>query len=537
LAPEAGFNPSYVTGFSENCRQYLLYPSLFQSMPTLSSPSANSTATTAAYTRQDWKSGYESQPQEFDYWIDDVDGEIPAELSGTVFRNGPGLTDVNGYRLRHPFDGDGMINAISFRQGRAFYRNKFVRTEGYVAEQKSKKPLYRGVFGTQKPGGPLANAFDIKLKNIANTNVVYWGGKLLALWEAAEPHRLDPRTLETMGLDHLDGLLKTGEPFSAHPKVDPDCDGEVRLVNFGVKTGLSSTIRLFEFGPDGEVRKDSRHSVPGFAFLHDFAITPNYYIFVQNPVSFNPLPFALGFKGAAECIQFNPKQPTKILLIPRTRTSEPVRFFETDPCFVFHHANAFEQGGKLVLDSICYNEFPSLGDAKDYSEVDFDHVPASKLWRFTLDLEKPVAKDGAVVDAVTVEVPIERYCEFPTLHPQRVGRDYRYLYIGVAHEQTGSAPLQGLLKRDMQTGETQFWSAAPRGFSGEPLFVPRPGSNQEDEGWVMLWLYNAEGDRTELAIFNAQDIAAGPIAKLNLKHHVPYGLHGSFTDDYFGPDL
>ena len=490
-------------------------------MQTLQSPAS---APSPTYTREDWKQGYESQPEEFAYWIDDIEGEIPAELTGTIFRNGPGLTDIGGYRFKHPFDGDGMISSVAIKDGSAFYRSKFVKTEGYLKEQKSRKPEYRGVFGTQKPGGWMANAFDVNLKNIANTHVVYWGDRLLALWEAAEPHRLDPTTLDTIGLDRLDGTLKKGEAFSAHPKFDPDASGEPRMVTFGVKAGLSSTIRIFEFSPDGTLAKDHKHSVPGFAFLHDFAITPHYCVFVQNPVSFNPLPFVAGLKGAAECIQFNPKQPTKIVVIPRGG-SGAVRFFDTDPCFVFHHANAYEVDGNLVLDSICYDEFPSLGDAKDYSEVDFDHVPASQLWRFTVNLQ---------TEQVRKDVLIGRYCEFPTIHPDKVGRDYRYLYIGVAHESTGNAPLQGLLKRDMKTGEEQFWSAAPRGFSGEPLFVARPSGSAEDDGWVLLWIYNAERNRTELAVFDAADIAAGPTAKMNLKHHVPYGLHGSFTPEHFG---
>ena len=490
-------------------------------MQTLESPNQ-----TLSYTREDWTRGYRSQLKEFAYWIDDVEGEIPAALEGTIFRNGPGLTDINGYRLKHPFDGDGMINAIAFKDGKAFYRNKFVRTEGYLAEQKSGKPEYRGVFGTQKPGGWLANAFDLRLKNIANTHVVYWGGKLLALWEAAEPHRLDPQTLETMGIDYLDGLLKEGDAFAAHPKFDPDCEGTARMVNFGVKTGLSSTISLYEFTPDGALAHQHKHSVPGFAFLHDFAITPNYCIFVQNPVSFNPLPFVAGFKGAAECIQFNSKQPTKIVLIPRNGVDE-VRFFETDPCFVFHHANAFEQDGKIVLDSVCYDSFPTIDDAEDYSTVDFDHVPASQLWRLTVDL---------TTENVEVEKIIERPCEFPAMHPAQVGREYRYLYMGTTDGKVKNAPLQALIKRDMKTGEEQLWSAAPRGFGGEPVFAARPGGEAEDDGWVLLWIYNAAGDRTELAIFDAQDITPGPIATLKLKHHVPYGLHGSFVPEYFGPD-
>ncbi|MEL6938173.1 MAG: carotenoid oxygenase family protein [Cyanobacteria bacterium J06598_1] len=489
-------------------------------MQTLTPPS-----TPAEYTREDWTSGYRSQPEEFAYWIDDVDGEIPTALAGTIFRNGPGLTDVNGYRLKHPFDGDGMINSIAFKDGKAFYRNKFVKTAGYVAEQKSGKPEYRGVFGTQKPGGWMANAFDIKLKNIANTHVVYWGGKLLALWEAAEPHRLDPNTLETQGLEYLDGLLSEGDAFAAHPKFDPDCEGTPRMVNFGVKTGLSSTISLYEFTPDGQLASQYKQSVPGFAFLHDFAITPNYCVFVQNPVSFNPLPFVMGFKGAAECIQFNPKKPTKIVLIPRDGKGE-VRFFDTDPCFVFHHANAFEQDGQLILDSVCYDSFPTLDDAEDYSTVDFDHVPASQLWRFTVDL---------ATEKVDVQQLIERPCEFPTLNANNVGRDYQYLYMGATHGTVKNAPLQALIKRDLKTGEEQFWSAAPRGFGGEPLFVARAGASAEDDGWVLLWIYNAAGDRTELTIFNAQNITAGPVATLKLKHHIPYGLHGSFTPEYFGP--
>lgn len=481
---------------------------------------------TLSYTREDWTNGYRSQLEEFAYWIDDIEGEIPTALEGTVFRNGPGLTDVNGYKLKHPFDGDGMISSIAIKGGKAFYRNKFVRTAGYLAEQKSGKPEYRGVFGTQKPGGWLANAFDLRLKNIANTHVVYWGDKLLALWEAAEPHRLNPQTLETIGIDYLDGLLQKGDAFAAHPKFDPDCEGTQRMVNFGVKTGLSSTISLYEFTPDGKVAHQHKHSVPGFAFLHDFAITPNYCIFVQNPVSFNPIPFVAGFKGAAECIQFNPKQPTKVVLIPRNGTSE-IRFLDTDPCFVFHHANAFEQGDQIILDSVCYDSFPTLDDAEDYSTVDFDHVPASQLWRFTIDL---------TTEKVAVEKIIERPCEFPTMNPQRVGRDYRYLYMGATDGPIKNAPLQALIKRDMQTGEEQLWSAAPRGFGGEPLFVARPGGAAEDDGWVMLWIYNSAGDRTELAIFNAQNITTGPIAKLKLRHHIPYGLHGSFVSKYFGPD-
>ncbi|MGH2416118.1 MAG: carotenoid oxygenase family protein, partial [Microcystaceae cyanobacterium] len=279
--------------------------------------------TNKPYNRQEWQKGYQSQPHEYDYWVDDIEGEIPAGLEGTLFRNGPGLLDIQGTPIRHPFDGDGMVCAISFQGGRVHFRNRFVRTEGYVKEQEGRKILYRGVFGTSKPGGWLNNAFDLKLKNIANTNVIYWGEKLLALWEAAEPYRLDPNTLDTIGLDDLDGVLAPGDAFSAHPWVDASCQldgGKPCLVNFSIKTGLSSSITIYEFNPQGKLLRRHAHSIPGFAFIHDFAITPHYCIFFQNPVKFNPLPYLLGWRGAGECVKFQPNQPTRIILIPRIPT-------------------------------------------------------------------------------------------------------------------------------------------------------------------------------------------------------------------------
>jgi all-trans-8'-apo-beta-carotenal 15,15'-oxygenase len=497
-------------------------------MQTLPSPQNANDNAAPSFDMDDWRSGYRSQPEEFAYWIDDIEGSIPVDLEGTLFRNGPGLLDIHGHRLKHPFDGDGMISSIAFKEGRAYYRNRFVRTEGYVAEQAAGKPLYRGVFGTQKPGGWLANLFDLRLKNIANTHVIYWGGKLLALWEAAEPHRLDPATLETLGLDDLDGLLEPGDAFAAHPKIDPGQPEQgqpPRLVNFSIKTGLSSTIRIHEFAPSGDRVTSYQRSIPGFAFMHDCMITPNYVIFFQNPVSFNPFPFLLGLKGAGECVEFNPKATTNIILIPR-HNDAPLKSIEAPAGFVFHHANAFEQDGKVFVDSIVYQDFPTLDEGMSFKDVDFSQVPEGQLWRFELDLAAETSEATCLIN---------RGCEFPALHPNHVGQSYRYLYIGAAHSPEGNAPLQALLKRDLVTGEEQLWSEAPRGFISEPVFVPRPQGQAEDDGWLLVLTYNAARRCSDLIILDARDITPGPIARLKLQHHVPYGLHGSFVSEYFGP--
>ena len=499
------------------------------------SPSLAS-STSLSYSRQDWQKAYDSQRNELDYWIDDVEGEIPRELEGTLFRNGPGLLDINGQRIQHPFDGDGMISQVAFSNGRAYFRNRFVRTTGFLAEQKAGKIMYRG-FGTQKPGGWLANAFDLIPKNVANTNIIYWGGKLLALWEAGKPYRLDPYNLETLGLDELDGILQEGNAFSAHPRIDPSCQmdgGESCLVNFSVKPGLSTTIEIYELNPAGDLLRRHAHSIPGFAFLHDMAISPNYCIFFQNPVSFNPLPFVLGFRAPGQCLAYKPNEPTKIILIPRqtSRAHSPasgnakVQIIETEPCFVFHHANAWEEGDEIFIDSVCYDSFPALEPEVDVREVDFDSVPVGQLLRFRVN-PKTQETSHRVLE--------RRSCEFPILHPDRVGQSYRYLYMGAAHNATGNAPLQAVLKIDLTTGDRQIWSAAPRGFVGEPLFIPRPNGTSEDDGWIMLLIYDAAYHRSDVAILDARDLSLGPIARLHLKHHIPYALHGSFTPDYFGP--
>lgn len=484
----------------------------------------SSSSASTSYRLEDWQKGYRSLREEYDYWIDDIEGQLPSDLNGTLFRNGPGLLDINGQRIHHPFDGDGMICAFSFVNGRAHFRNRYVQTQAFLEEQQAGKILYRGVFGTQKPGGWLANLLDTRLKNIANTNVIYWGGKLLALWEAAEPHRLDPHTLDTIGLDYLDGVLQPGSSFSAHPRFDPACQfdqGEPCLVSFGVKTGLSSTITIYELNQTGAIVRQHAHTVPGFAFMHDFAITPNYCIFFQAAVTFNPVPYLLGMRSAAQCLQVKTDQPTQVIIIPR-HGSAPVQIIPVEAGFVFHHANAFEQDNKLYVDSICYSALPTIEPDQDYLQVKFDALEPGQLWRFQFNL------NAETVDRQLIE---SRCCEFPAVHPDCEGRPYRYVYLGAAHAPQGNAPLQAILKLDWETGDRQLWSAAPHGFVGEPIFVPRPNATAEDDGWLLTLVFNAEQERSELVILDASDLRS--VAKLKLRHHVPYGLHGNFTPECF----
>jgi all-trans-8'-apo-beta-carotenal 15,15'-oxygenase len=469
-------------------------------------------------------------------------GTIPAGLVGTLYRNGPGRLERGGQWVHHPFDGDGMITALRFEGGRALLRNRFVRTEGWQAEERAGRFVYRGVFGTQKPGGPLANAFDLRLKNIANTHVVRLGDQLLALWEAAEPHALDPATLETRGLSRLDGLLKPGEAFSAHPRFDPGHHGSPRMVTFGVKAGPTSTIRLMEFATAdcpasgvraGQLLAERRDSFKGFAFLHDFAITANWAVFLQNAVAFNPLPFVLGQKGAAQCLASKPGEAGAFWLIPRPGAGNPAGAHASAPPlqvpapegFVFHHLNAFEtpDGQELVVDSIVYADFPSIGPGTDFRAVDFDSIPEGQLMRCRINLE---------TGAVRQEWLEQRCCEFACVNPARQGLDARYAWMAVAERERGNDPLQAIEKLDLVTGERRLWSAAPRGFVSEPLMVPDPDAASadpatEDQGWVLCLVWNGARCASDLVILNAADLSEQAVLELPLA--IPHGLHGSWV--------
>jgi all-trans-8'-apo-beta-carotenal 15,15'-oxygenase len=483
-------------------------------------------AAAPAYDRADWASAFRNVGVELDgVELTAALGTIPAGLVGTLYRNGPGRLERGGQWVHHPFDGDGMIAALRFDGGKAILRNRFVRTEGWLAEEQAGKFVYRGVFGTQKPGGPMANALDLRLKNIANTHVVRLGDQLLALWEAAEPHALDPATLETRGITLLDGVLKKGEAFSAHPRFDPGHHGRApRMVTFGVKTGPSSTVRVMEFdAASGRLLAERRDSFKGFAFLHDFAITPNWAVFLQNAVAFNPLPYVMGQKGAAQCLASKPGEAGQFWLIPRPGreggSGQPI-LVPAPEGFVFHHLNAFEDEatGELVVDSIFYDDFPSIGPETDFREIDFETIPAGRLQRCRINLAS---------GAVSTELLEERCCEFAMVNPELQGLAARYAWMAVAGRERGNDPLQAIEKLDLQTGQRHVWSAAPRGFVSEPVMVPRPGASAEDDGWVLVPVWNGARCASDLVILNAADLSEQAVVELPLA--IPYGLHGSWA--------
>ncbi|GAB4212497.1 MAG: carotenoid oxygenase family protein [Synechococcales cyanobacterium] len=469
-----------------------------------------------SYQMEDWQQGYTTLRQESAYWLEPTVGQVPPQLRGTLFRNGPGQLDVGGQFYGHPFDGDGMITAFTFRDGRVHFANRFIRTPEYVAEQEAGRILYRGVFGTQKPGGGWRNCFDLRFKNPANTSVIYHGGKLLALWEASHPYVVDPATLDTLGRETFHGALEPGQPFTAHPRRDPETGD---LWAFGVRAALNSTLSFYRINADGVMVEKQDHTVPGFCFLHDFVWTPQYRIFFQNPIRFQALPFVLGLRPAGTCLESVPNTPTTIWVYDREGSRITL---ESPAGFIFHHVNGYEDQGRVIVDSIFYADYPGLEPDSDYRQIDFATVPAGSLRRYTLDLARRTVHE---------EILVTRSVEFPVINPRHMGRPYRYVYTGATDSATGNAPLQAILKVDLHTGTEQLYSFAPRCFVSEPIFVPAPEAVREDDGWLLVTIFDGERRASSLVILAATTLTE--VCRCDLPHHLPYALHGQFTPEVF----
>jgi all-trans-8'-apo-beta-carotenal 15,15'-oxygenase len=452
---------------------------------------------------------FESLPDGFDYVVDEIDGTLPPELTGTLYRNGPGKTDIGGTPLNHLFDGDGMLSQVIFDGKRVRYRNRFVETKHYLAERTATKPRYRR-FGTDKPGGPLANAFRLPRHN-ANTSVVLQAGNLLALWEGSRPYSLDPDSLATIGEHDFDGQLKRAHAFSAHPKWDP-ATGD--LFNFGLQYGPKTRIRNYRVDRSGRLHHLQTVTMPHPVWNHDFALTAKHMVFVLDPLTVNLPAFLFGFRTFDASLRWDPSKPTYVVLVPRG--GGPVRVVECEPFYHVHVSNAFEDGSDIVVDLCRYHDFEFGEFFRNYRDTP-SLTSASALVRLRITPNN--------------RVEASELCswsgEFPQLDQRRSTRENRFTYYAGNPDRTDYAG--AILKVDNQNGDSWAHQLGSLDVVGEPIFVPRHPDAAEDDGWLLAMAYSPLEHRSKVIIVDARDLEGEPLAVAHLRHHVPPDFHGTFT--------
>jgi all-trans-8'-apo-beta-carotenal 15,15'-oxygenase len=481
------------------------------------SASAASAATPALAVNCPWLPGFENLEIERDYWVEEVEGSVPAALRGTLFRNGPGINKVGGQWLGHWFDGDGMLSKISFTDGRVHYRNQYVATPKHLEEAKAGRVLYRG-FGTQRPGGILANALRVP-GNASNTSVVYHANRLLTLWEGGPPYRINPADLSTIGLEDFGGRVPV---FSAHPRIDGRT-GE--LFNFGMRYGPINRLLLYRMAPDGTLDRFPAIRMPYAVMNHDFVITGKYAVFCFGPILAHPIKLILGLASFDQTLTWDPAKPTKILLVARDRSKAPI-WIDTDPFFQFHFANAYDEGDTVVIDVARYPDYDTIGaEVRDFWKSEWPDRGSSRIARIIVDVS------GRKIDSR--ELAQCPGAEFPRVDPRTTGAIHRHIYLASRSERADHGFFQVVNKVDTQTGQVTAHDFAPNGYVGEPVFIPRSDESGEDEGYVVTLVFDAASRRTDVVVLDARDIGGKPLAVARLTHHVPYGFHGFFTRQLF----
>jgi carotenoid cleavage dioxygenase len=415
-----------------------------------------------------------------------VEGALPPELTGLYVRNGSNpKSGVAG----HWFFGDGMVHGVRIENGRAaWYRNRFVQTTKYV------KGL--DAMDLESILDPTASA--------ANTHVIGHAGRILALEEGHLPYALTSE-LDTIGPDDYEGKLTTA--FTAHPKLCPET-GELHFFGYGA---MPPYLTYHVLDAQGRLVHSAPITVAKPTMMHDFMITRDHAIFMDLPVVLDMDRMSRGEPP----IGWDDTYGARIGIVPRCGTDADIRWFEIDPCYVFHPMNAYVDGNTVVCD---------VGRHESMWRTSMEDFPPSYLWRWTFDLDT-----GRVTETQLDDVSHG----FPRVDDRAVGLRHRYGWAAAPRPGSeGDFNSPGVIvKYDLDRGGSTHHDLGPSAHPGEFVFVEASEASAQDEGWAMGFVYDDATDSSDLVVLDATDLAAPPVARVKLPQRVPFGFHGSWIRD------
>ena len=418
-----------------------------------------------------------------------VTGSLPEVLSGRYLRNGPNPLSAPEPSTYHWFIGDGMVHGIRLRDGRAeWYRNRWVRS-AEIAQ----------ALGEPVRPGPVHADMDFA----SNTNVIGHAGRTFAIVEAgARPYELTYE-LDTVGPTDFGGTLPGA--YTAHPKRDP-ATGELHAVSY--YWGWGNLVQYTVVDTAGAVRKVVDIEVGGPVSVHDMSLTERFAVIYDLPVVFD---LDAAMSGAGFPYRWDPDYRARVGLLDRDGGADDVRWFEVEPCYVFHPMNAYDDGDRVVLDVVRH------GKMFDTHRNGPDEGPPT-LERWTVDITG---------DKVVEERLDDRGQEFPRVDERVVGRRHRYGYAGAFLEDHTA-----LIKHDLDRRTSEVRLLASSGGASEAVFVPSSREAAEDDGWVLSVVYDPDRDTSDLLVLNAGDFTGDPQAIVHLPQRVPFGFHGNWVADH-----
>ena len=462
-----------------------------------------------------------------------VAGQLPRDLSGILWRNGPAEHERFGHRYGHWFDGDGMVQAFSFHGTQVTHRARILDTPKRRRETQAGRRLLPA-FGTLPPEpGPIRGPDDM---NVANTSMLLHGGRLMALWEGGSALEVDAENLGVRGfVDWREDLA--GMPFGAHPKRDTDGS----LWNIGVLTNPRPMLLLYRIDRAGGLAGFSHLPIGPLGMVHDFVITARHLIVLLPPFVVEPDRFASGQASFLDAHAWRPELGTRVLVIDKNSLA-PVRRHELAAGFHFHHGNGWEErDGTIQLD---------LCQAPDHRFVVRDlRAPMRGEWRFPSGQPcyRRVALRGD--GAARIEDAAPGTAEFPRIDPRRVARRHRKVFALTGPDNAGTPepepvrgggvrpaasgapqsdwPFNAIACLHPDGGETDRWSYPPQQIPEEHLFVPR--GTGEGDGWLLGPFLDIARGSAGLSVFDARHLADGPLWQGVLPYPTPHALHGTFV--------
>lgn len=446
-----------------------------------------------------------------------IEGEIPSDLRGTLYRNGPARLSRGEQRVGHWFDGDGAILRVDFTDTGATGLYRYVQTQGYIDEQKTDAFIYPNYGMTA--AGAFWNNWLKPLKNAANTSVLALPDRLLALWEGGNPHALDLETLATTGIDSLSGLTEK-QPFSAHPKIDPFSG---KIFNYGVEGGVNGTLNLYRCDRTGKIEQQNSHGLSGLPLIHDFCLAGEYLVFLVSPVRVNIPSVALGQKSYSDSLEWKPKLGTEVLIFARDNLSLVSRS-QTDPWFQWHFANGYvNDEGKIVTEFTRYENFDTNQYLKEVASGQSQTATKGTLWSLTIEPQTAkVISNKQISDAVG---------DFPVVAPSKVGQDWRYTYLNV--HRYGDKPGPELFKAiacfDRQTSNMAIADLGANCYPSEPILVPC--QDNPEQGWLLTVVYDGNTNQSEVRIYQSDRLFESPVCRLALPSVIPPGFHGTWINN------
>jgi len=450
----------------------------------------------------------------------EVEGVIPTDLKGTLYRNGPGVFERFGEPYGHWFGGQAAINATRFNNGKASTALKVVYTEEHKKELEQGKAIFAD-YGRTAPGPWFKKPMKMP-KNAASTSVLFWQGRLFALEEGHLATELDPETLETLPESKF-GIDKMGA-FSAHPSwvTDLQCG-----FNFGMAGGKEVKLQLFKLPKTGPAEMIAEHELPTICNLHDFVVTNTHIMFFVSPVRVKKLELMkvlAGIKPFARAQSWLPELGMELWVIPLDKPNTKT-VIKTRPFFVFHIVNAYDIDNGMCVD---YIEFPDFATPHDFAynpKEEIDNEPCGGEYK------------RAIIDLKNETVEFEHFCsepaEFPIVPPAFQGKASPYVFTG-AMGVGGQLPAVKRFKFETVEGkcstfiEQVDFTFDEGHFCSEPIFVAKEGS--QTEGYILTLVYNAIDHKSFIAILDAQNFDKGILAKVYFNQNVPLGFHGRWVN-------